>query len=106
MRECILHMFVGPPDTGVLSPSVQKTLYDTCKVVLSKIPQVLYTLITLKYYCINHGNQSLGFFNFEITTNVLVNCVSVSFIYLCYGSTAIRNILILSVRGPFLYVRI
>ena len=31
---------------------------------------------------------------------------SASFKYLCYGSTTIRNILILSVRGPTLDVRI
>ena len=28
---------------------------------------------------------------------------SVSFEYLCYGSTAVRNIFILSVRGPCLF---
>ena len=32
--------------------------------------------------------------------------LSGSFEYLCYGSTAITNILILSVQGPFLYVKI
>ena len=32
--------------------------------------------------------------------------LSVSVKYLCYGSTAIRNILNLSVRGQILYVRI
>ena len=44
-----------------------------------------------------------GFFPFEIIdiVNVLVSS-SASFEYLCYGSTAITNILIISLRGPSL----
>lgn len=40
VKTSILDVFAGPPDTGVFSPSVQKTLYDSQKLILSKIPQV------------------------------------------------------------------
>ena len=43
-------------------------------------------------------------FDFEIIINVLA--LSALFEYLCYGSTIIINILILSVRGPSVDVRI
>ena len=46
-----------------------------------------------------------AFFQFETITNVLV-ILSDSFEYLCYESTAIGNILILSARGPSLNVGI
>lgn len=39
-KASILDIFAGPPDTGVFSPSVQKTLYDSQKLILSKIPQM------------------------------------------------------------------
>ena len=42
------------------------------------------------------------FFQFEIIINVLA--LSGAFEYLCYGSTAIINSLILSGRGTYLYV--
>ena len=60
------------------------------------------TLTTLKYLCINHGDQR-RFFKFEIIDilDVLVSS-SASFEYICYGSTAITNILIILVRGPSL----
>ena len=60
-------------------------------------------LTTLKYFCKNHGDQR--FFLFEVITNVLAS-FSASFEYLWYGSTAVKNILILSVLGSILYVRI
>ena len=44
------------------------------------------------------------FFRFEIIINVLALCAS--FEYLCHGSTAIINILLLSARGSSLYVKI
>lgn len=47
---CILSMFAGPPGTGVFSPSVQQTLYDTERLALAKVPQVKflsYAVITL-----------------------------------------------------------
>ena len=48
-----------------------------------------------------------GFFNSKSSEmSYLHVAISGSFEYLCYGSTAIRNILILAVRGPSLYVRI
>ena len=40
VKSSILDVFAGPPDTGVFSPSVQKTLYDSQKLILSKVPQV------------------------------------------------------------------
>ena len=43
------------------------------------------------------------FFNLE---DLLLMSLSDSFEYLCYWSTSIRNILILTVRGPSLYVKI
>ena len=54
---------------------------------------------------VNKSWRPRGYFQFEVIINVLV-ALSDSFEYLCYGSTAIRYILILSVRGPSLYVRI
>ena len=60
-------------------------------------------LITLKYFCINNGDQS--FFSICIMINVLVGS-ALLFEYLCYGSVAIINILILSVRGSTSDVRI
>ena len=47
-------------------------------------------------YIFNHYHTEI-FFQFEITISGLVSS-SDSFEYLCYGSTAIINILILSVR--------
>ena len=58
------------------------------------------TPTTLNYLCLTHGDQR-GF-QFEI----IINAFSALFEHLCYGTTAIINILILSVRGPSLYVRI
>ena len=69
------------------------------------------TPTTQKYFCINHGDQR--FFQFEIIINVLAP--SASYIYLCYASTTIttlincklkKKMLILSVRGSCLYVKI
>ena len=51
----------------------------------------------LKYFYTNHGDQRV-LFQFEIIINVLVSYLA-SFEYLCYGSTAIINISILTVRG-------
>lgn len=47
VRTTILEEFAGPVDTGVYSPSVQKTLYDTQKSALGKIPQMDSIEITL-----------------------------------------------------------
>ena len=58
----------------------------------------------LNYFCINHGDQRF-FFNLKSSYSSLL-AVSASFEYLCYGSTTIINILLLSVRGASLYVRI
>lgn len=41
VRQCILNNFAGEPEAGVLSPSVQHTLYLTEKEVLDIIPQVI-----------------------------------------------------------------
>ena len=54
---------------------------------------------TLKYFCINHGDQRY-FFQFEIIINVLLPPYLNTYV-IFYG-----HILILSVRGPSLYVRI
>ena len=49
----------------------------------------------------------VGGFQFKIIINVLVILsLSALFEYLCYGSTAIIHILILSARGTSLYVRV
>lgn len=40
VKECILENFAGPPETGVISKSVQNTLYLTEKTVLDKVKQV------------------------------------------------------------------
>ena len=47
----------------------------------------------------------MGFFQFEII-KISQLAFSISFEYLFYGSTAVINILILSVRGPSLHIRI
>ena len=47
VRDTILEEFAGPADTGLFSPSVQKTLYDTQKSTLTKIPQISAIEITL-----------------------------------------------------------
>ena len=62
----------------------------------------LSTLITLKYFCINHGDQRVLFL-LEIFINFLA--LSTSYEYLCYESTVII-FLILSVQRPTLDVRI
>ena len=48
--------------------------------------------------------ETKGFFQFEIIINILFS--SFCFISICYGSAVIINILILSMRGSSLYVRI
>jgi len=40
VKNAVIDTFAGPPDTGVYSPSVQKTVYDTQKLALGKIPQM------------------------------------------------------------------
>ncbi|KAJ8408496.1 hypothetical protein AAFF_G00259100 [Aldrovandia affinis] len=40
VRNTIVEKFAGPYDRGEYSPSVQKTLYDTQVLVLSRVPQV------------------------------------------------------------------
>ncbi|XP_061094763.1 uricase isoform X2 [Conger conger] len=40
VRDIIIEKFAGPYDRGEYSPSVQKTLYDTQTIVLSRIPEV------------------------------------------------------------------
>ena len=50
----------------------------------------VYPLTTPNYFCSNYG-----VLQFEI----IMLAFSVSFEYLCYGSTAVRNIIILSVQG-------
>ena len=54
------------------------------------------TLEALKYFCIKNGDQKC-FFNLKSSYMSLL-ALSASFEYLCCGSTAIINILILSVR--------
>ena len=49
--------------------------------------------------------ETKGFFQFEIIVSSQL-ALSGSFEYLCYWSTTIINILILSVLGASLYVRI
>ena len=73
-----------------------KQTYTRCKT-----PWFLTLAYNAEILCINHGDQRV--FQFEIIMKV---AISVSFEYLCYGSTADINILILSERGPSLYVRI
>ena len=53
---------------------------------------------------ISHGDQ-MFFFQFETNINVLFS-ISASFNYLCYGSTAITNTLILKMWGSISDVRI
>ena len=38
--DCILEKFAGPPDTGIFSPSVQLTIYDTEKLALTRVLEV------------------------------------------------------------------
>lgn len=40
VKDAILNVFAGPPDTGIFSPSVQNTLYLTEKLVLDTVPEV------------------------------------------------------------------
>ena len=59
---------------------------------------------TLKYFCKTHEDQRV--FQFQIIINILVSSSLFIWIPICYVSTAIGNILILSVRGLTLDVRI
>ena len=77
-----------------------------CIPILSSPPHHLFQLIitTLNYSCINYGNQNRF-------SNLKSSCISWlglsdSFGYLCHGSTAVRNILFISVWGPSWCVRI
>ncbi|XP_064189490.1 uricase [Anguilla rostrata] len=40
VRDIIIEKFAGPYDRGEYSPSVQKTLYETQVIVLSRVPEV------------------------------------------------------------------
>ena len=40
VRDAVMEVFAGNPDTGIFSPSVQKTIYDFQKLALSKVPQM------------------------------------------------------------------
>lgn len=40
VKETIIEKFAGPYDSGVYSPSVQKTLYETQCLVLDRVPEV------------------------------------------------------------------
>lgn len=40
VQSSVLDVFAGPPKTGVFSPSVQKTLYETQKTAMAKVPQI------------------------------------------------------------------
>ncbi|XP_048832735.1 uricase [Brienomyrus brachyistius] len=40
VKDVIIEKFAGPYDRGEYSPSVQKTIYDTQLLVLSRVPQV------------------------------------------------------------------
>ncbi|KAF2903903.1 hypothetical protein ILUMI_02272 [Ignelater luminosus] len=40
VKDCIFDKFAGPPDKGILSPSVQNTLYLAEKMILDKVPQI------------------------------------------------------------------
>ncbi|KAK2144123.1 hypothetical protein LSH36_783g00006 [Paralvinella palmiformis] len=44
VKETILEVFAGPPSSGIFSPSVQKTLYDTQKLAMARIPQFSYEI--------------------------------------------------------------
>ena len=59
-----------------------------------------FTFTTLTYFCINYEEQTFV----EIIINALVSS-SASFEYLCYGSTVIINIFILTVWGSTLDFR-
>ena len=59
MRETILEEFAGPADTGIFSPSVQKTLYDTQKSALAKIPQVQYQMFVFIKDWITKSNAKI-----------------------------------------------
>ena len=53
--------------------------------------------LTLKYFCVSHKDQRVVFYLKSSEMSWLA--LSDLFEYLCYGSTAIRNILFFSVRG-------
>lgn len=40
VKDSILYQFAGPSDTGLYSPSVQKTLYDAQKMAMARVPQI------------------------------------------------------------------
>ena len=64
------------------------------------------TLTTQKYLCIGYTMETNWFFQFKIIINVLFIALSPSFKYLCYWSTAIINIFILSLPLSTLDIRI
>ncbi|XP_061429979.1 uricase-like [Lethenteron reissneri] len=45
VRACLLEAFAGPPDTGVYSPSVQRTLYLAGQSVLQSLPHTYETRV-------------------------------------------------------------
>ena len=45
VKDTVLEVFAGPATTGIFSPSVQKTLYDTQKLAMARIPQVIITVL-------------------------------------------------------------
>lgn len=40
VKDLVVSTFFGPPDSGVYSPSVQKTLHEIAEAILSKVPEV------------------------------------------------------------------
>ena len=60
-------------------------------------------ITTLKYFCINHGEQRLLF---SIWNHNKCLSFSASFEYICYGSTAIIIFVFLSLQGSSLDVKI
>ena len=78
-------------------------LFRNTRCTLDHGPTIFFkypTLIALNYFCKIHEDQRV--FHFETIKNVLVS----SFRFICYGSTATRNIFTLTVRGSTLDVRI
>ena len=88
----------------ISAPSKYSTWDSEAYLILNFKIRIILTLTALKYLCLNHGDQRV--FQFKIIINVLVSSFWFIWIPICYGCAAVRNILILSVRGPTLYVRI
>jgi len=68
VKDTILDTFAGPAETGVFSPSVQQTLYDTEKRVLEAVPEI--ELIDIEFPNVHHYEADLSKFpKLGITSN-------------------------------------